>query len=157
MTSCNALVYEAILRIYRNAVVDLIRSRMQAAYPDDYENRVRSRFSSWDANVSAAAESAVTGLVAHSHQDVFDYLDVSQFQVLLDKYFSVLAPVEGLTREQANELKRQVLTYAREIKTIRNPVSHPGAADISVSEAFRALDNPAVRCGCWACPRQPRR
>jgi Swt1-like HEPN/Tetratricopeptide repeat len=141
MTSCNALVYEAILRIYRNAVVDLIRSRMQAAYPGDYENRVTSRFSSWDANVSAAAESAVTGLVAHSHQDVFDYLDVSQLQVLLDKYFSVLAPVEGLTREQANELKRQVLTYAREIKTIRNPLSHPGTADISVSEAFRALDN----------------
>jgi hypothetical protein len=141
MTSCNALVYEAIQRVYRNAVVDLIRSRMQSAYPDDYENRVTSRFSSWDANVSAAADSAVTGLVAHPHQDVFDYLDVSQLQVLLDKYFSVLAPVEGLTREQANELKRQVLTYAREIKTIRNPISHPGTADISVFEAFRAIDN----------------
>jgi hypothetical protein len=31
MTSCNALVYEAIQRIYRNAIVDLIRSGMQSA------------------------------------------------------------------------------------------------------------------------------
>ena len=44
MTSCNALVYEAIQRVYRNAVVDRIRSGMQAAYPDDYENRVTSPF-----------------------------------------------------------------------------------------------------------------
>jgi hypothetical protein len=65
MTSCNALVYEAIQRVYRNAVVDRIRSGMQAAYPDDYEIRVTSRFGSWADIVSAAAQSAVTGVVAH--------------------------------------------------------------------------------------------
>lgn len=57
MTSCNALVYEAILRVYRNAVVGLIRSGMGAAYPDDYKNRVTSRFNSCDANgVLSAAD-----------------------------------------------------------------------------------------------------
>jgi hypothetical protein len=65
MTSCNALVYEAIQRVYRNAVVDRIRSRMQAAYPEDYEKRVTSAFKTWDDIVSAAARSAVTGVVAH--------------------------------------------------------------------------------------------
>ena len=60
------------------------------------------------------------------HQDVFDYLDVSHFPVLLNNYFSALAPVEELSPEQANELKRQVLSYAKEIKTIRDPLSHPG-------------------------------
>ncbi len=65
MTSCNALVYEAIQRVYRNAVVDRIRSGMQAAYPNDYENRVTSPFPTWDDIVSAAAKSAVTGVVAH--------------------------------------------------------------------------------------------
>jgi Tetratricopeptide repeat len=141
MTSCNALVYEAIMRIYRNAVVDLIRSGMQAAYPDDYESRVRSRFRSWDFTVSAAAESALSGVVAHPHQDVFDYLDVSHFPLLLNNHFSVLAPVEGLPPKQANEMKEQVLSYAREIKTIRNPLSHPGTPDIGVFDAFRAVDN----------------
>ncbi len=141
MTSCNALVYEAIQRVYRNAVVDRIRSGMQAAYPSDYESLVTSRFGSWDAIVSAAAESSITGVVAHPHQDVFDYLDVSHFPVLLDKYFSVLAPVEGLSPVQANELKRQVLSYAREIKTIRDPLSHPGTPDIGVFDALRAVDN----------------
>jgi hypothetical protein len=141
MTSCNALVYEAIQRVYRNAVVDLIRSGMQAAYPDDYENLVRSRFGSWDDIVRAAEESALTGVVAHPHQDVFDYLDVSHFPKLLDKYFKDLAPVEGLAPEQANELKRQVLSYAREIQTIRNPLSHPGTPDIGAFDALRAVDN----------------
>ena len=91
MTSCNALVYEAIQRVYRNAVVGRIRSGMQAAYPDDYENRVKSRFGSWSEIVTAAASSAITGVVAHPHEDVFDYLDVSHFPVLLEKYFNVLA------------------------------------------------------------------
>jgi hypothetical protein len=104
-------------------------------------NRVTSRFGSWDANVSAATESAITGVVAHPHQDVFDYLDVSHFPVLLDKYFSVLAPVEGLAPEQANQLKRQLLSYAREIKTVRDPLSHPGTPDIGAFDALRAVDN----------------
>ena len=141
MTSCNALVYEAIQRVYRNAVVDRIRSGMQAAYPDDYEKRVTSPFPSWDDIVSAAAQSAVTGVVAHPHQDVFDYLDVSHFPVLLNNYFSVLAPVEGLSPEQAKELQKRVGWYAKEIKAIRDPLAHPGPADISVFDAFRALDN----------------
>ena len=114
---------------------------MRAAYPDDYENRVTSPFPSWGDIVGAAGKSAVTGVVAHPHQDVFDYLDVSHFPVLLNNYFSVLAPVEGLPPEQANELKRQVVSYAREIKTIRDPLSHPGSSDIGVFDALRAVDN----------------
>jgi hypothetical protein len=141
MTSCNALVYEAIQRVYRNAVVARIRSGMQAAYPDDFEVRVMSRFGSWNDNVRAAAESAITGVVTHPHDDVFDYLDVSHFPVLLDKYFTVLAPVEDRSPEQANKLKRQVLSYAREIQEIRNPLSHPGTPDIGVFDALRAVDN----------------
>jgi hypothetical protein len=141
MTSCNALVYEAIQRVYRNAVVARIRSGMQAAYPDDFEIRVTSRFGSWKDNVRAAADSAMTGVVTHPHEDVFDYLDVSHFPVLLDKYFTVLAPVEGCSPEQVNKLKRQVLSYAREIQEIRNPLSHPGTPDIGVFDALRAVDN----------------
>jgi hypothetical protein len=141
MTSCNALVYEAILRVYRNAVVDLIRSGMRAAYPDDYEKRVTSAIPTWDEIVSAAARSAATGVVAHPHEDVFDYLDVSHFPVLLNNYFSVLAPVENLSPEQSNELQKRVGWYVKEIKAIRDPLSHPGPSDISVFDAFRALDN----------------
>src|SRR5260370_16761474 len=121
MTSCNALVYEAIQRVYRNAVVDRIRSGMQAAYPNDYEKRVTKPFPTWDEIVSAAARSAVTGVVAHPHQDVFDYLDVSHFPVLLNNYFDVLAPVEGLAPEQASELKSHLVPYPRRIPTTPPP------------------------------------
>src|SRR5690348_10795313 len=141
MTSCNALVYEAVQRIYRNALVDRIRTGLRAAFPDDYETRVTSRFGSWDEIVRAASESASTGVVTHPHEDVFDYLDVSHFAVLLDKYFGFLAPVEGLPLEVANNIKRQVLSYVREIKTIRDPLSHPGTPDIGTFDALRAVDN----------------
>jgi hypothetical protein len=66
---------------------------------------------------------------------------VSHFPVLLNNYFDVLAPVEALAPEQASEMKRQVVTYAREIKTIRDPLSHPGTSDIGVLDALRAVDN----------------
>jgi hypothetical protein len=59
----------------------------------------------------------------------------------LDKYFPVLAPVEDRSPEQASKLKRQVLSYAREIQEIRNPLSHPGTPDIGVFDALRAVDN----------------
>ena len=141
MISCNALVYEAIQRVYRNAVVARIRSGMQAAYPNEYENRVASAFPGWGDIIRAASRSAVTGVVAHPHQDVFDYLDVSHFPVLLNNYFSALVPVEGIPPEQIGQVKRQLVSFAGEIKTIRDPLSHPGTSDIDLFDALRAVDN----------------
>src|ERR1700758_243128 len=52
MTSCNALVWEAMQRTDRNAVLDFIRSGMEAVYPDDYEDRGTAPFGSCDDIVS---------------------------------------------------------------------------------------------------------
>jgi hypothetical protein len=145
MTSCNALVYEAIQRIYRNAGVEKIRSRMQAAFPDDFEIRITSRFSSWNDIVHAAARSTVTGVVTHPHEDVFDYLDVSHFPALLDTYFTVLAPTGGLALEQVSQRKRQVLSCAREIKEIRDPLVDDGLHGACVTYALgRRLLRPGI-------------
>ena len=157
MTSCNALVYEAIQRVYRNAVVDRIRAGMQAAYPGDYESRVTSPFPTWDDIVSAAAKSAVTGVVAHPHQDVFDYLDVSHFPVLLNNYFSVLAPVEGVPPEQIDQLKRSCWRTPGRSRQSEIPSHIQGPATSASPTRSARSTTQAGHSVCWACRRQPKR
>jgi tetratricopeptide (TPR) repeat protein len=142
--STNGIVYEAIQRTFRNAIVNLLRQRIPESYPNDFEEIIRSRFSSWEEIVAAAESSKSTGVISPQHSDVFSYLDVSHFAVLFDKHFAILAPIDGLPQEVASNLKRQVLSYIREIKTARDPISHPTDADIDAFDALRAVDN-AIR------------
>lgn len=142
--STNGIVYEAIQRRFRNAVVDLVRRRLQLRYGDDAPMRVTKMFPSWDAIKEASAQSVVTGVVNHPHADEFSYLDVSHFTVLFNNYFEALVAVEGLPVEVNTEVKRQLIAYLREIKTVRDPMSHPSDVDLDPFDALRAVDN-AVR------------
>lgn len=142
--STNAIVYEAIQRIFRNAVVELIRARLTDRYGDTAADRVATAFPSWEDIKAAAALSSATGVVDHPHTDAFSYLDVSHFTALFNNEFEALVPVEGLPSEVADALKRQILGYLREIKTVRDPVSHPGDEDLDAFDSLRAIDN-AVR------------
>jgi len=142
--SLNAVVYEAVQRTYRNAVVAHIRENFRNAFPRDFEERVKKPFDLWEEIVQAADASAAGGLVAHHHKDAFDYLDVSHFVVLFEQHFDLLAPTEGFPPEVTKKLKQQVLGYIREIKIVRDPLSHPPESDLDAFDALRAVDN-AVR------------
>ncbi len=142
--STNALVYEAIQRKFRNAVVELIRDRLTAEYGADATSRVAGTFPSWEEIKVNAERSASTGVVQHPHDDEFAFLDVSHFTAIFNNDFDVLVPIDGLPAEVTTELKRQVLGFLREIKTVRDPVSHPGDTDLDPFDALRAVDN-AVR------------
>jgi tetratricopeptide (TPR) repeat protein len=142
--STNGIVYEAIQRTFRNGVVEVIRQRLSARYGKEAATRVVSAFPSWSQIQAAAVESTATGVVAHPHIDEFAYLDVSHLTVLFNNYFEVLVPVEGLPPEVVAEIKRQLLAYIREIKTVRDPVAHPSDQDLDPFDALRAVDN-AVR------------
>jgi hypothetical protein len=82
--------------------------------------------------------------VEHTHADEFAYLDVSHMTVLFNNYFEVLVPVADLPIEVVAEVKRQILSYLREIKTVRDPLSHPSDPDLDAFDALRVVDN-AVR------------
>jgi len=142
VTSTNVIVYEAIQRVFRNAVVAHVRIRLSERYgTSDAETRIRKAFPSWDAIKAAAAESAQTGVVRHPHVDEFSYLDVSHFSAVFNDDFDDLVDVSGLPPEVVGSLKRQVGSYLREIKTVRDPVSHPGDEDLDPFDALRAVDN----------------
>lgn len=82
--STNAIVYEAVQRTFRNAVVELLRDRLTAAYGDAAEQRIADAFPSWADIKSAAARSAATAVVQHPHEDEFSYLDVSHFTAIFN-------------------------------------------------------------------------
>src|SRR4051794_24385943 len=91
VTSTNAIAYEAIQRVFRNAVVAHIRVRLTERYGSaDAEARVANAFPSWADIKAAAAESAQTGVVSHPHADEFSYLDVSHFSALFNNDFEAL-------------------------------------------------------------------
>ncbi|MCU1392872.1 MAG: hypothetical protein JWM34_1300 [Ilumatobacteraceae bacterium] len=138
--TCNALVYEAVQRTYRNAIVGLLRDRLSNTYPNDYESRVSSTFPTWPEIVAGAVASGATGVVTHDHSDVFAYLDVSHFTVLVNNYFEVIAPVDGLPPDVTAKIKQQTTSFLREVKTIRDPLSHPTDDDLDPYDALRAVD-----------------
>jgi tetratricopeptide (TPR) repeat protein len=117
---------------------------MVSRYQSEAAARIGKAFPSWDAIKSAASRSESTGLVTNPHADEFGYLDVSHFTALFNNEFDILVPVDGLPPEVVQELKRQMLGYLREIKTVRDPVSHPSDDDLDPFDTLRALDN-AVR------------
>jgi tetratricopeptide (TPR) repeat protein len=142
MTSTNAVVYEAIQRVFRNAVVAHIRTGLTARYGvSDAEALISKAFPSWKEIKAAAARSAQTGVVSHPHTDEFSYLDVSHFVLLFNNEFDALVDVSGLPDEVVRELKRQIGSHLREIKTVRDPMSHPGDEDLDPFDALRAVDN----------------
>jgi hypothetical protein len=102
-------VYEAIQRVFRNAVVAHLRVCLTERYGStDAEARVADAFPSWDDIKAAAAESAQTGVVSHPHADEFSYLDVSHFSALFNNEFEALVDVDGLPSEVVSSLKRQI-------------------------------------------------
>lgn len=142
MTSTNAVVYEGIQRVFRNAVVAHIRVSLTERYGSAAaEARVANAFPSWTEIKAAAADSTQTGVVSHPHTDEFSYLDVSHFSALFNQEFEVLVNVDGLPREVIRELRSQLASYLREIKTVRDPMSHPGDEDLDPYDALRAVDN----------------
>jgi hypothetical protein len=61
--STNTLVYEAIQRKFRNAIVELVRQRLTTRYPTDAQQRIVAAFPSWQEIKAGAATSSTTGIV----------------------------------------------------------------------------------------------
>lgn len=141
-----AICYEAVQRVYRNAVLGFIRDRLKKTYPTDFNERVRSPFKKeWPDIAAAAQERRLTGEVANELVDDLDVLGVNHFYNLFEVYYGLLLdepkdthPIQAKTNRQA------LLGWAKAVKNMRDPVSHPSAADFSFEDSFAMLD-PARR------------
>ena len=138
-----ALCYEAVQRVYRNAVVRRLRARMKEEFPADYSERLRKPFQQreWKQIEENAFRPRVSGQVATPIADEFDLLSVNHFFNLFELYYDVLFdPPPNADKVEKRSDKKRVLEWARTVKDLRDPTSHPAEADFDYEDSFVLTD-----------------
>ena len=140
--------YQGIQRIYRNAVVKHLRTTLRDKYPQDWESILQKPFAKeWSTIVENADLPRRVGAINSALQDAADYLGVNHFYNLFDAHFELLFPEQGETNSEARKQeKAAVLGWAKEIKTVRDPESHPPSEDMDLHDVVRQLDTARRIC-----------
>jgi hypothetical protein len=129
--------YEGIQRIYRNAIVRYLRNKMIEAFGGDASDRVKKTFKAeeWEGIRTNAQVARVAGVLTTDVKDDFDLLSVNHFFGLFDVYWSQLVPWSTDSKQ-----KQVFLSWLREVKMVRDPLSHPPETEFSYEDSFRLLD-----------------
>ena len=140
--------YQGIQRIYRNAVVQHLRTTLRNEFPEDWEDVLRRPFAhEWPTIVADAHLARTIGVIGSTLRDAADYLGVNHFYNLFDVHFELLFPAQGATTKEARrQEKAAVLGWAKEIKTARDPESHPPSEDMDFYDVVRQLDTARRIC-----------
>jgi tetratricopeptide (TPR) repeat protein len=145
------ICYNGIQRLYRNALVNLIRDRLTEYYKSSASTELRQLFAKRDSNtgvilwekIEAAAKerrSAGTGEVTSTIEDEFDLLGVEFFYNVFEKFFDVLCPKHASKpKGEKNQAKTTLQNWMRTIKNFRDPLSHPTTADFSFEDSANVL------------------
>lgn len=157
------ILYNAIQRTYRSALVDLVRQRMTQHYGERAEEELKSQFRTkdpntgetyWDNILKAAQErrSGGTGELSTPIRDAFELCGVEHFFNIFEKHFDILIPTHAAKPMNERRQARQALTmWMKQIKNIRDPISHPVTEDVSFDDAANVLYNARKvldMCGC---------
>lgn len=134
--------YEAIQRIYRNSVVRFLRDKLRTRFPTGWENILRSPFKQeeWETANKNALVARATGELGSEVRDDFDLLSVNHFFNLFDSYYDVLFENGAQGASGGRREKQALLGWAKTIKALRDPLSHPSEQDLSREDAFQLLD-----------------
>lgn len=140
--------YQGIQRIYRNAVVNHLRNTLRGKYPLEWEEVVKKPFAKeWPDIVKSADFARQTGAISSTPRDSADYLGVNHFHNLFDVHFDLLVPPQGdTTAEARKQEKAALLGLVKEIRTARDPESHPPGDDMALLDAVRQLDSARRVC-----------
>lgn len=135
------LCYEGIQRVYRNAIVEHARACLRRAFPVDYVEKAKRPFAKeWESIKAAADERRLTGELQAPLTDDIDVLGVNHFFNLFDAYAEHLLPATAGTEDDRKKAKKAILGWVQNIKSLRDPLSHPGEADLPYEDAFVLLD-----------------
>ena len=113
---------------------------MNAAFQSESIDKLRAPFKAteWKTIELSAHSARASGVLSTPIRDPFDLLSVSHFFNIFDRYWPVLVG-ETITPTE-KKLKQTVLGWMREIKNLRDPLSHPAEAAFTREDAFRFLD-----------------
>lgn len=137
------LTYAAIQRTFRNVVVRYVREKLRGRFGEAAEVELRKPFKAeeWEKVKSGAMEPRALGTVATAVVDEFDLMSVNHFYNVFEKHWEVLKPSNAPVGVHEDVVKKGLLGFLREVKSVRDPMSHPPEADLSREDAFRVIDS----------------
>jgi len=145
------ILFTAIQRFYRNAIVTLIREQLTAQYAEAALTEVQRLFGKkdpetgntyWEGIRAAANErrSGGTGELSTPIKDEFELLGVEHFYNVFETHFDTLCPSHGgKPKKEKNQAKQTLLSWIKQIKNVRDPISHPVSDDINYDESVQVL------------------
>jgi tetratricopeptide (TPR) repeat protein len=144
------ILYGAIQRIYRSSVVGLIRNTLETPGSGGIE-LVRVLFSKSNPNsgrtywedIRVAAEerrSGGTGELSTPISDEYELVGVEHFYSIFEKHFDVLCKDHAAkSRSEKSQSKQALLRWVKQVKNVRDPISHPVTEDISYDDAYNTI------------------
>jgi tetratricopeptide (TPR) repeat protein len=141
MVGNNAICYQGIQRVFRNAMVGFLREHLPRIFPKDHVQQMKKLFGdAWEKAAADAARSRDTGGTSTSLRDDYDLLGVNHFYEIFDKHFDKLFSVSGgYPSDRTRPVKSKLLGNIKSIKDGRDPLSHPVDEEIPYDEAFGIL------------------
>ncbi len=141
MLDNNAICYQGIQRVFRNAVVGFIRERLPRAFPNDHLQQMKRLFGeSWTKAAANATQSREIGGTATTIRDDYDLLGVNNFFEIFDRFFDkIFSANAGHPSTQPRPVKSKLLGNLKQIKDCRDPLSHPVEEEVPYDEAFGLL------------------
>ena len=138
------ILFNAIMRTYRNAMVHFIREKLESKFGDDADRQLQSAFKEdeWQRlrENAAKSRSEESGKIVQELRDEFELLGVERFFNLFEKHFMVFCPrYADVPKKERNSAKKMLCDKLRHIKAVRDPVSHPITDDIDYNDAFQTL------------------
>src|SRR5438552_9983286 len=115
---------------------------MKKAFPQRWLAELQRPFGDqWVEMAASSIRAKATGQVDAVSADEFDYLGVERFYSLADVHFRLLFPsVAAMPDEQRIPIRSSILRWIKQVKDVRNPMSHPVDSDFSYADAFTTMD-----------------
>lgn len=149
--SDNEIVLRRVLRLFRNGMVELIRSKLDEAFGADAESNLSSLYQKVDGRTGKTqwqtmrdnAEFARAAIeVSTKVSDCYEVLGVADFHNIVDKFYGQIAGLQLPLTELQLARKRSTLRCLQQIKTLRDPNAH---------EVSEAIDAESVTLGGLNC------
>jgi tetratricopeptide (TPR) repeat protein len=147
------ILFNAIQRTYRNAIVGLIRTKLTQVHGTAGIDQVRRLFGKknaetqkthWETISDAANErrSGGTGELSTPIRDEYELIGVESFFNIFENeaVFDALCPSHAnKPKKERSQARNTVTTWMKQIKNVRDPVSHPVTEDINYEESAQVL------------------
>lgn len=143
MSADNEVNLKRVLRVFRNAIVDHVRSRLRAAFGSNAEGQLATLYgkkepgssvTQWERMKINAERARATPEVSTVVSDDFELLGVSDFFNVFERFYPELVRslTAGADPAVFNEGKKGLLRCLQQVKVYRDPNAH------DVSEAIDA-------------------